>query len=409
MRKIGLCGFLAISLMLAGCAEQLASLDRGLYGLADKVSTEDRVTGSRVLASGDRAAQIAEANKAIDAQLAQLTASGGKINAGVSASGYAKLQTILTRILSGSHFAGEAEQWKVVLLPENEFNAYVNGGTYVMVYKGLLDAVQSDDEIAAVIGHEIAHVAANHVGRQQAYKMASLLLDRKTATDSAFTQSYTLAQEQQADQIGTLYSALGGYDPMAASRLWARMYAQQGQYAGMISDHPLNGDRAANTQRLGKQVQQYVVAGKVNPDAQAILASNILWQKTNIPELEAGKGGGLAAVAQTAWTTYSAREIAKGLAESQEARAARVMAVQSALVIEKDIAARGPDSAVVQLRYTGSVPLDKLVLALSTSRARVLADVGAVQPGQSFVAKFEKIGSGVGRGGKVNISVDEVQ
>lgn len=93
--------------------------------------------------------------------------------------------------------------------------------------------MQSDDEIAAVIGHEIGHVAANHVGRQQGYQMASLLFDRSRAGDDAFKQSFTLAQEQQADEIGILYASLAGYDPMAANRLWNCLYTQQGQYGGM--------------------------------------------------------------------------------------------------------------------------------------------------------------------------------
>lgn len=408
MHKFGMMGLLGV-MVLAGCADMgqtFSGIDQSLYGVANSVSTQDRVTGSRILASGDRKAQIAQSNKEMDAQLAQLTAGGGKINGAVSAAGYAKLQGILNRMLPASHFAEEQPQWKVVLLPDTQFNAYVNGGTYVMVYKGLLDSVQSDDEIAAVIGHEMGHVAANHVGRAQANQIVSLL-DRKSSGE-ALTQSYTLAQEQQADQIGIMYAALAGYDPMAASRLWARMYAQQGQYAGMISDHPLNGDRAASTKTLGQQVQQYVMAGKVNPNAQAILNNNVLWQKSAMPALAAGSGGGLAALAGTAWTTYSERETAKGLATTQQARAAQVKAVQDALVV-RNMSASGPDSVVAEMQYNGAQRLSKLVLALSTDKVRVLGNAGAVNPGQTFAVSFEKSGSGIGGGGKVNIGVDEVQ
>ena len=406
MRKLGLMAGVAVAVLLAGCAEQLSKLDKGLYGVADRVSTQDRVTGARILASGDRKAQIAESNAAIDQQLAQLTAKGGKINAQVDASGYARLQRITDRIVKASHFADEAPQWKVVLLPDAQFNAYVNGGTYVMVYKGLLDSVKSDDEIAAVIGHEMGHVAANHVGRAQAYQIVSLL-DRKTSGSDAFGQSFTLAQEQQADQIGILYAALAGYDPLAASGLWNRLYAQQGQRAGMISDHPLNGDRAAATKTVGQQVMQYRVAGQVNPQAQEILTNNVLWQKSELPQLAAGSGGGLAAIAQTAWTTYSERETAKGLAQTQQQRAAQVKAVQDALVV-RNISAMGADGAVVQLTYNGTVPLADLRMALSTAKARVVAGAGPVRPGQTFDVTFEQAGSGIGAGGNVTISVDEI-
>ncbi|TKW60841.1 MAG: peptidase M48 [Blastochloris viridis] len=397
----------AMAVLLAGCAEQLSGLDQSLYGVANSVSTQDRVTGSRILASGDRAAQIAESNAAIDQQLAKLTAGGGKINADVDPAGYAKLVTITQRIIQASHFAGEASQWKVVLLPEKDFNAYVNGGSYVMVYKGLLDSVKSDDEIAAVIGHEVGHVAANHVGRQQAYQIVSLL-DRKNASNDAFGESFTLAQEQQADQIGILYAALAGYDPMAASTLWNRLYAQQGQSAGLISSHPLNGDRAASTKQIGQQVAQYRVAGRVNPQAQEILVNNVLWQRSTLPQLAAGQGGGLLAVAQTAWTTYQERETAQGLAEAQTARAAQVKAVQQALVV-RNINGVDPDTVVVQMTYQGTQPLAELRLALQTAKARVIASAGAVAPGATFDVTFSQAGSGVGGGGKVTIAVDEVR
>ncbi|RYG61784.1 MAG: hypothetical protein EON60_02255 [Alphaproteobacteria bacterium] len=401
----------ALVVMLGGCADMgqgFSKLDSGLYGVANSVSSQDRVTGARILASGDRAAQIAESNGQMDQALAQMTAKGGKLNEQVDAAAYAKLKAMTARILAASHFKDEAPQWKVVLLPDEEFNAFVNGGTYVMVNKGLLTNVQNDDEIAAVIGHEIGHVAANHVGRQQGYQMASLLFDRGRGGDTALGESYTLAQEQQADQIGILYASLAGYDPMAASRLWTRMHAQQGQYAGMISSHPLNGDRAMSTQKIGQTVAQYRIAGRVNPDAQAILDNNVLWQKTAMPQLEAGQGGGLAAVAGAAWTTYSERETAKTLAGQQEARAAKVQAVQNALVV-RNISAMGADGAVAQITYTGTIPLAKLVMAMQTSKMRVLADVGAVAPGATFDAVFEKAGSGVGAGGNVKLSVDEVR
>ncbi len=406
MRRIKLMSGIAVAVLLAGCAEQLAGFDQSLYGVANSVSTQDRVTGSRILASGDRTAQIAESNAAIDQQLAKLTAGGGKVNAEVDAAGYARLVAITQRIIKASHFADEASQWKVVLLPDKEFNAYVNGGSYVMVYKGLLDSVKSDDEIAAVIGHEVGHVAANHVGRQQAYQIVSLL-DRKNGGE-AFEQSFTLAQEQQADQIGILYAALAGYDPMAASVLWNRLYAQQGQYAGLISDHPLNGDRAASTKQLGQQVAQYRVAGQVNPQAQAILANNVLWQRSALPELAAGQGGGLLAVAQTAWTTYQERETAQSLAQQQTARAAQVKAVQNALVV-RNMEGVDADTVVVRMTYQGTAPLAEVRLALQTPKARVIASAGAVAAGAKFYVTFSQAGSGIGNGGKVAIGVDEVR
>lgn len=104
-----------------------------------------------------------------------------------------------------------------------------------------------------------------------------------------------------------------------------------------------------------------------------------------LPQLAAGQGGGLAAVAGAAWTTYTERENAKLLAGQQEARAAQVATVQQALVV-RNISAMGADGAVAQITYNGSVPLTKLVMALQTAKVRVLANVGTVQPGATFNA-----------------------
>lgn len=78
-KKLGLAG-VAVAVLLGGCADLgqgLSSLDSGLYNAANAVSSEDRVTGARILASGDRKAQIASANGEMDQTLAKFTAGGG--------------------------------------------------------------------------------------------------------------------------------------------------------------------------------------------------------------------------------------------------------------------------------------------------------------------------------------------
>ena len=93
-----------------------------------------------------------------------------RLNAGVDRRSYNRLLGIFQRVHSVSHFANE--NWKIVLLPEDGFNAFVTGGTYVAVYQGLMDEVRDDAAVAAVIGHEIGHVAANHVFEKQQLMIA---------------------------------------------------------------------------------------------------------------------------------------------------------------------------------------------------------------------------------------------
>lgn len=82
--------------------------------------------------------------------------------------------------------------------------------------------------------------------------------------------------------------------------------------------------------------------------------------------------------------------------------------VQDALVV-RSIAAMGEDGAVVQLTYKGTVPLARLVLALTTDKVRLTMDAGAVTAGQTFDVVFEKAGSGIGGGGHVAVTVESVR
>ncbi|MFH0855521.1 MAG: Maf and M48 domain-containing protein [Candidatus Omnitrophota bacterium] len=112
---------------------------------------------------------------------------------------------------------------------ENDVNAFSLPGGYVFVYKGLIDKVDNDDELAGVIGHEIGHIVARHsIKRLQASQLYSVLRILTAATpkggeagaaaDIAVTQvmlGYSRQDELLADQLGTKYALLAGYDPNA--------------------------------------------------------------------------------------------------------------------------------------------------------------------------------------------------
>lgn len=388
--------------MLGGCAE-MADLDRGLYGAVNTVGARDTVTGARTLSTSGREQMVASQNAEMDKAFADFTAKGGKLNADVDAAGYARVQKVVGRLLQVSHFAGENGKWKVFLLPDKEFNAFVNGGSYVMVNKGLLDAVKSDDELAAVIGHEIGHNAANHIGERSTYQQVALISGSKSATRGTFQQSFTMTQENEADRIGILYAALAGYDPFAASRVWERMYASEGNQV-LVSDHPLNRARIDSTRAVAEKVKVYYRAGVVNPEAQQILVSNTLWNRQG-DVVEAGKGGGVAALAETALNTYLAREQTKQVEKSQQAHAVQVAQVRQALQVV-DVQVVDADHVQVDVVYGGNVPLKVLALVAQAGGVRAVAHVTPpVVPGQKFRAVFE--GKGIGTSGKVALGVDD--
>ena len=117
------------ALLLAGC-ETLQQLDRGLYQVTDTMTEKDRPTRQRV-ASSSRSQQIQNGNRAVENIKAQLTAKGIAYNAAYDARAYQRLNRIFKRIHSISHL--KHEQWQLLLIPEDDFNAFVTGGTYIVV------------------------------------------------------------------------------------------------------------------------------------------------------------------------------------------------------------------------------------------------------------------------------------
>lgn len=114
-------------------------------------------------------------------------------------------------------------------IADDEINALSLPGGYVYVNKGLIDRVASEDELAAVIAHEVAHIVARHsIKKLQAsmgYTLAQLATIAipdsgpvRSAADLAFTQlylGYSREDELLADQLGARYTKAAGYDPLS--------------------------------------------------------------------------------------------------------------------------------------------------------------------------------------------------
>lgn len=131
-----------------------------------------------------------------------------------------KIAAVCDRKEIGYHF---------YVLSDEEINAFSLPGGYVFINKGLTDKVSSDDELAGVIGHEVGHIVARHsikrLQGQQLYSVLRILTaaapssgEVGTAADVAITQlmlGYSREDELLADQLGTKYARLAGYNPNA--------------------------------------------------------------------------------------------------------------------------------------------------------------------------------------------------
>lgn len=402
------------TLTITAC-QTFEDIDRGLYDVTSKVTTRDLVTGKRELSTADRRNQIIEGNQAAQKIIDGYYQKGAKLNEDLSQIQYQRALGIFNRVHSVSHLRNE--KWTLVLLPDREFNAFVTGGTVLFVNKGLMDNLSFDDEIAAVMAHEIAHVSSNHVFERKGSTIASMLGGSKSAKTSAVQAGYSTNDEAEADKVGILYVALAGFDPFSASRIWKKIYNQQGNYGQMYQTHPISSTRMKTAEITAQQVKQYQIPGQINPDFASILSGNSLYQtqqendfvgpllgddpqpasstigtsQTANSALQPGKGAGLLAAFQTASTYYEKKEEAKTQAVNQATRIATLQEIQSKMQI---MGAKKLDDKTfaMQIQYNGVKPVENLaIIAVTESNKSLFRPGKTIAPQETFTANFDSV------------------
>jgi predicted Zn-dependent protease len=175
-------------------------------------------------------------------------------------------------------------QWSVQVIDEpRTVNAWCMAGGRMAVYTGLIQKLDpTDDELAQVMGHEIAHALANHTAERMSVAMASnvgiiaagVMTDNPgqsmalaaAAAQLAVQLPNSRASETEADQIGIELAARAGYDPRAAITLWQKM-AKVGGGAPppFLSTHPSDASRQERLARLAPRMMPYYQAGGSRP------------------------------------------------------------------------------------------------------------------------------------------------
>jgi len=127
--------------------------------------------------------------------------------------------------------------WHFEVLSEDEFNAFALPGGYIYLFEGLLNKVESDDEIAAVVGHEMGHVAAKHaIKRIQSsigYSALAVLVATGTRDSQAVAVAnyglgqlmlaYSRSDEMLADKLAIKYMRKACYDPKVIIKFLEKM------------------------------------------------------------------------------------------------------------------------------------------------------------------------------------------
>lgn len=181
---------------------------------------------------------------------------------------YNRVQAISRRLIPQTTvFRPDAANWKweVNVQTTDDVNAYCMPGGKIMVYTGLIEQLHATDaELAAVIGHEIAHALREHSRERlsRAYAQQLALTGIALATGAGdmtmelanqvaavtFTLPHSREQEAEADRVGLELMARAGYDPNASITLWQKMGKLGGSKSEFFSTHPSSDSRVKDLQ-----------------------------------------------------------------------------------------------------------------------------------------------------------------
>ncbi|CAL61391.1 putative Peptidase M48 [Herminiimonas arsenicoxydans] len=258
----------SLVLMLAAC-ETVQTTQSGLVG----VDRQQRM-----------AVSAQELDQAAGKQYATLIAEQKQKNAlNRNAAQVTRVRSIANKLIAQtSVFRPDAPrwQWEVNVLTSPEVNAWCMPGGKIAVYTGLIEKLQvTDDELAAVIGHEISHALREHARERASEQIVagsvisigSALLGVGSLGQKGAEYTYmglvglpnSRSHETEADRIGVELAARAGYDPRAAITLWQKM----GQVGGsapptFLSTHPSSADRSSDLTVYAQRVMPLYLQAK---------------------------------------------------------------------------------------------------------------------------------------------------
>ena len=171
----------------------------------------------------------------------------------------------------------QSARWDVVLFDSEQVNAFALPGGHIGVYTGLLKVATTPDQLATVLGHEVAHVLANHgneqVSRAQLTGVGMQIADVALGAGGVsnrdmymsalglgaqvgFILPFGRAQESEADMVGLELMAKAGFDPSQSIALWQNMSkAGGGAPPELLSTHPSNSHRITDLQAAQAKAQ----------------------------------------------------------------------------------------------------------------------------------------------------------
>lgn len=191
-----------------------------------------------------------------------------------------KLATAVETYLKNNGYAEEVKNfaWEFNLVSDKQVNAFCMPGGKIVVYEGLFGVAANEEELAVVLGHEIAHAVAKHSAEQMSTKLkqrygtqvAGVLVGQMVGYNAGnLTQaiaqmgfefknlSYSRENETEADYMGLIFMAMAGYNPDKAVPFWQKMAANSKSKSDFLSDHPSDEKRVTNIQKWLPEARKY--------------------------------------------------------------------------------------------------------------------------------------------------------
>lgn len=184
-----------------------------------------------------------------------------------------RARRVADRIVAASGMAGRP--YEVAVFDSDERNAFVLPGGQIGVYRGMMQLANTDDQLAAVLGHEVGHVIGRHAAERASQQMGAslgaqvlggVLGGQGLGSSEQISQvlgigaqyglvmPYSRGNESEADLYGIDYMVRAGYNPREAITLWQKMAAEGGSRGPtFMSTHP---DPAARAQAIEAYIAQ---------------------------------------------------------------------------------------------------------------------------------------------------------
>jgi len=168
--------------------------------------------------------------------------------------------------------------WEFNLVDNPEMNAFCMPGGKIVVYTGLMGIVSSDDELAVVMGHEVAHAVAKHSNERMSQQLmaqygAAILgvavQNKSAAVQQAASTVYGVGaqygvvlpfsrkHESEADYMGLVFMAMAGYNPEVAVGFWEKMSAGGASVPEFLSTHPSGEHRISDIKKYLPEIEKY--------------------------------------------------------------------------------------------------------------------------------------------------------